>query len=191
MKLIYNTDKELIEEGVTYYHNINPFNDIRIESDSYQLLESESLLTNLERLVVFSMVTKRISNNELRQYLILNVVPNWDSLSDLDKATLQAYECNPGAEAGVITYEERMERDKVFSKKLLDEFLLDSRIDPNITTAISLQLLQKFGAVGQLLQFYDVKGAYVFIPQIDVDAFFTQERKDKYMRMIEEHILYL
>ena len=149
------------------------------------------MLTNIDRIFCFYIATKKISKNDLRQYLILNVVPNWNTLSDLDKATLQAYDCNPEAEAGVITYEERMERDKVFSKKLLEIFLLDSRIDPNITTAISLQLLQKFGAVGQLLQFYDVKGAYVFIPQIEVDAFFTQERKEKYLRMIEEHILYL
>jgi len=90
-----------------------------------------------------------------------------------------------------LSIEQIYSKDIKFSKLLLDEFLLDSRDDPNVTTSISLQLLQKFGEVGSLLQFYDVKGAYLVIPSIEVDAFFTQERKDKYISMIEQHILYL
>jgi len=95
MKLIYNTNLQIIEEGITYFHNINPLTDIRIELDSYELIESESLLTNLERILVFYSLNQDFDYNDLRKYLIHNIIPNWNELSEIDKGILISYYCVP------------------------------------------------------------------------------------------------
>ena len=69
MKLIYNTII-LIEE-------INVYTDIRIESDSYVLEPTESLLTNFLKSIEFS-TTKKIDYNDLRKYAIINILPLWN-----------------------------------------------------------------------------------------------------------------
>lgn len=95
MKLIYNTDLEIIEEGITYFYAIDPYIDIRIESDSYELLETESLLTNLDRILVFNTVNDNFDYNDLRKYLLTYITPNWTNLSNIDKGILISYYCIP------------------------------------------------------------------------------------------------
>jgi hypothetical protein len=72
MKLIYNT--------IIPIEELNVYTDIRIESDSYVLEPTESLLTDFLKLVEFSN-TKKIDYNDLRKYAIVRILPLWnDSL---------------------------------------------------------------------------------------------------------------
>jgi hypothetical protein len=69
MKLIYNT--------IIPIEELNVYTDIRIESDSYVLEPTESLLTDFLKLVEFS-TTKRIDYNDLRKYAIVRILPLWN-----------------------------------------------------------------------------------------------------------------
>lgn len=85
MKLIYNT--------IIPIEEINVYTDIRIESDSYVLEPTESLLTNFLKSIEFS-TTKRIDYNDLRKYAIINILPLWNDpvvVTENNKSALISY----------------------------------------------------------------------------------------------------
>lgn len=88
------------------------------------------------------------------------------------------------------TPEEKFQFDKDFGKQLIDTFLIDNRlITPIITPAESLQLLNQFQSIEKLASLGDIKSVQVLLNQIVVDdRLFTQERKDKYMGMINSYL---
>ena len=90
MKLIYNTDLQVITDGVLVGYNINIRKDIRIESDSYVLLETESLLIDFG-LILAIMQIKMIDYNDFRKYIIINLLPNWNDFNELKKGQLKAF----------------------------------------------------------------------------------------------------
>ena len=106
MKLIYNSNLEQVRidkiytnpNDLTIYTEVEiPFinitnikADIRIESDTYVILETEKLLIDIPIIVECKMVGM-IDYNDLRKYLIINVLPNWDLLSDIEKSQLKSY----------------------------------------------------------------------------------------------------
>lgn len=91
-----------------------------------------------------------------------------------------------------IDYEGRFYKDLDFGKILINTFLIDNRFtNPPITPTQSLELLQKFQVVSALCDKGDIKSVSAIFPSIEIDAIYTQERKDKYVVMITTHLLYL
>lgn len=106
MKLIYNLDLEKTRTKRVYsdpnnlsiYEDIeydvieisNIYTDIRIESDSYVILETEKLLVDISLIIECKMVGI-IDYNDLRKYLIVNLLPNRNSLTDIEKSQLKSY----------------------------------------------------------------------------------------------------
>lgn len=81
MKLVYLTEKE---------YDINVYTDIRIENDGYVILETETLLTNVFILIGFFR-TKSVDYNDFRKYIIVNILPSWDTLNTDEKMILKSY----------------------------------------------------------------------------------------------------
>lgn len=106
MKLIYNLSLEEIINDKIYTDpndlskfteieilSINITNirtDIRIESDSYIILETEKLLIDIP-IILECKTAGLIDYNDLRKYLILNILPNWDELDEINKDLLKSY----------------------------------------------------------------------------------------------------
>lgn len=92
---------------------------------------------------------------------------------------------DPIVELDVI---DRLESDIMFGGVLIFEFLADNRKDPNVTTAQSLDLLQRFAPVKDLAQLGDIKKVYGLVLSMPTDTIFTEARKAKYVGMIETHL---
>ena len=105
MKLVYLTEKE---------EDINIYTDIKIESDSYILLENEKLLINIFILIGF-LRTKRIDYNDFRKYAIINILPLWNTLSENEKIVLKSYYIIPND----FTFNSEEEEQQIY-KLLVD-----------------------------------------------------------------------
>lgn len=90
MKIVYNTDLQIIEDEVLIGYNINIRTDVRIETDSYVLLGTESMLLDFGLLLALKNANI-IDYNDFRKYLIVNLLPNWETLSFIEKAQLKGY----------------------------------------------------------------------------------------------------
>ncbi len=88
------------------------------------------------------------------------------------------------------TLEEKLKNDIEFGNQLIDIFLLDNRlITPSVTSVESLQLLNQFQDIEKLASLGDIKSVQVLLNQVNIDnRLFTQERKDKYMGMINSYL---
>ena len=88
------------------------------------------------------------------------------------------------------TPEEKLKNDIEFGNQLIDIFLLDNRlITPSVTPSESLQLLNQFQDIEKLASLGDIKSVQVLLNQVNIDnRLFTQERKDKYMGMINSYL---
>lgn len=100
MKIIYNKDlivNETIstiineQEVITTITSLNlRKTDIRIELDSYVSLDSEDALLDISQ-IEGAYSYGLIDYNDLRKYLIINVLPNWENLSVVEKSQLKSY----------------------------------------------------------------------------------------------------
>lgn len=88
----------------------------------------------------------------------------------------------------VLKVEDQLDRDIIFGQTLIKEFLKDNRNDLNVKTSDSLILLQKFQAVKELLSLGDIKKCVPLIEYMTVDSIFTQDRKTKYLNMINSYL---
>lgn len=88
------------------------------------------------------------------------------------------------------TPQEILQSDLQFGHYLIDEFLLDNRlITPSVTPSESLQLLSEFDNIEKLASLGDIKSVSILLNGIQTDTrLFTQERKDKYMSMINSYL---
>jgi len=88
-----------------------------------------------------------------------------------------------------ITSEIELANDKLFGIKLLDTFLTDNRdLAVAFTPEISLGLLQKFAPIKALAEVGDIKTTKAMLMLTTIDPIFTQERKDKYIQMCNDHL---
>jgi hypothetical protein len=77
-----------------------------------------------------------------------------------------------------------------FGKLLIIEFLEDNNnMAQAFTPVISLQMLQTFSPIKQLCECGDLKNAKYLVQNTDVSPIFTQQRKDKYIAMIDAFLL--
>lgn len=85
--------------------------------------------------------------------------------------------------------EQKLKDDKDFGAFLIEMFLIDNRlIQPTVTPYESLELLTKFQNVEKLASLGDIKSVKALLYNIVVDdRLFTQERKDKYLTLINNY----
>ena len=69
-------------------------------------------------------------------------------------------------------------------------FLLDNRlIVPHVTPTESLNLLSEFNNIEKLARLGDIKSVSILMNGVQTDnRIFTQERKDKYMTLIDAQL---
>ena len=83
-----------------------------------------------------------------------------------------------------------LQRAKVFGASLLDIFLLDKwQSAVAFTPEMSMGLLTKFTPIKQLCELGDIKTIAILLPTIELDAFYTQARKDKYVALVEAFVV--
>lgn len=89
-----------------------------------------------------------------------------------------------------LTQKEKLQIDIEFGNYLIESFLLDNRlIIPIVTPSESLQLLSEFNNIEKLASLGDIKSVKLLLNGITVDnRLFTQDRKDKYMELINKHL---
>ena len=86
-----------------------------------------------------------------------------------------------------ITIEERYGMDKSFCDNLISTFVLDNR-NMGTTADQNNALMSKFQTILGFAQVGAVKDINNHLPNIATDDVYTEERKDKYIQMITEHL---
>lgn len=87
------------------------------------------------------------------------------------------------------TNSDKLKCDVDFGNKLISEFLVDNRISPiSFNPQLSASVLMKFQTVKALAEVGDIKNVKIMLGYIEVDELFTQERKDKYINMINNYL---
>jgi hypothetical protein len=85
--------------------------------------------------------------------------------------------------------EDILRMDKDFGARLIDMFLIDNRlIEPTITPSESLQILENFSVIEKLASLGDITSVKLLLSGVQTDTrLFTQERKDKYLNLINSY----
>lgn len=82
-----------------------------------------------------------------------------------------------------------LQRNLNFGSQLVNTFLLDNyNLPQSFRIEDSIGLMVKFENIIKLCQLGDIKNISYLLPTILVDSIFTQERKDKYIEMINQHL---
>ena len=135
------------------------------------------------------MTTYKISKNDWATYLLFNTLEDAElwTLSNLGEGYI--VEISPDIQIELPTKEEKLKADIDFGNLLIEMFLLDNRlIEPEVTPYESLELLNKFDNIQKLASLGDIKSTKVLLNNTSVDdRLFTQERKDKYMNLINNY----
>ena len=85
------------------------------------------------------------------------------------------------------TIQQRLSNDLDFGNYLVYVFVEDNRI-MNITPEQSEAVLVKFRDILAFAQTGAITSIQTYLPLIPVDEVFTQERKDKYIQMINDYL---
>lgn len=85
------------------------------------------------------------------------------------------------------TIQERLQSDLDFGAHLIYIFVEDNRI-MGITSEQSEAVLVKFRDILAFSQTGAITSIQTYLPLISTDDVFTQERKDKYIQMINEYV---
>ena len=88
------------------------------------------------------------------------------------------------------TPQEKLQNDIQIGNQLIEMFLIDNRlITPIVTPAESIQLLTQFETTEKLARLGDIKSVKTLLENMVTDPrLFTDERKDKYLSMINNYI---
>ena len=78
--------------------------------------------------------------------------------------------------------------DITFGQSLIKTFLQDNRKIQGITESQSIQLLQKFQVIRSFCEVGDIKSVNSLLPTLEIDSVFTQERKDKYILLVQNYL---
>ena len=89
----------------------------------------------------------------------------------------------------IIDRDSELRKDLEFGNRLILQFLLDNRNSPiAFDNEVSIQLLVKFQKLEALCRLGDIKNVALLLPTIETDEVFTQERKDNYISMTQQHL---
>lgn len=88
-------------------------------------------------------------------------------------------------------YEQVFQQSLQFGQQLINTFLLDNWTSPiSINAEQSVNLLNKFKVIIELCNLGDIKNVLVLLQNTETDEIFTQERKTKYLILIEKFLKY-
>lgn len=85
------------------------------------------------------------------------------------------------------TIQQRLSNDLDFGSHLIYIFVEDNRI-MNITSEQSEAVLVKFRDILAFAQTGAITSIQTYLPLIPIDEVFTQQRKDKYIQMINDYL---
>jgi hypothetical protein len=136
------------------------------------------------------MITYKISKDSWATYQLFNDILEAEQWTLTNLGTGYAVEVSPDVQITPPTAEEKLEADLKFGAMLIDIFLIDNRlITPNVTPTESLSLLSEFDNIEKLARLGDIKSVSILLNGVQTDPrLFTQDRKDKYMSMINDHL---
>lgn len=136
------------------------------------------------------MVTYKISKESWATYQLFNDILEAEQWTLTNLGTGYIVEISPDVQMEPVTPEEKLHSDMNFGVMLIDMFLLDNRlITPSVTPTESLNLLSEFSNIEKLARLGDIKSVSILMNGIQTDnRIFTQERKDKYIQMINGYI---
>ena len=86
-----------------------------------------------------------------------------------------------------ISIEQKLSMDMSFGLELINAFVYDNRL-MEITTEQSEAVLVKFRDILAFAQTGAIVSIKAYLPLIPIDEVFTQERKDKYIQMIDDYM---
>lgn len=86
-----------------------------------------------------------------------------------------------------ISIEQKLSMDMSFGSELINVFVYDNRV-MEITTEQSEAVLVKFRDILAFAQTGAITSIQTYLPLIPIDEVFTQERKDKYIQMIDGYL---
>lgn len=132
------------------------------------------------------MVTYKISKGNWATYQLFNSLLEAEEWTNSNLGTGYIVEISPDLQIEPKSPQEKLDNDISFGKMLIEMFLLDNRlIVPAVKPVESLELLNKFQNVEKLASLGDIKSVKALLYNISVDdRLFTQERKDKYLSLI-------
>jgi hypothetical protein len=135
------------------------------------------------------MITYKISKENWATYQLFNDILEAEQWTLINLGTGYIVEISPDVQVETKSPQEKLDDDINFGKILIEMFLLDNRlIVPSVTPIESLELLNKFQNVEILASLGDIKSVKAILYNISVDnRLFTQERKDKYLSLINEY----
>jgi len=126
-----------------------------------------------------------------------SIFHNFNSLEEAQQWVLENYDntwsvvlASDNQQIAPITPENRLPFDIDFGNELINLFLLDNRQYGYISVEDSIALLSKFSDIEKLCKLGAIRDVQLLMQNITVDLIFTQERKDKYMSMINEYLAY-
>jgi hypothetical protein len=136
------------------------------------------------------MITYKISQGSWATYQLFNDILEAELWTLSNLGTGYTVEVSTDVQITPPTPEERLQQDIQFGLSLIDMFLLDNRlITPPVTPVESLNLLSEFNNIEKLARLGDIKSVSILMNGVQTDnRIFTQERKDKYMSMINSHL---
>lgn len=136
------------------------------------------------------MITYKISKDSWATYQLFNDIVEAEQWTLTNLGTGYTVEISTDIQITPPTAEEKLEADLKFGTMLIDMFLIDNRlITPAVTPTESLQLLSEFDNIEKLARLGDIKSVSILLNGVQTDTrLFTQERKNKYMSMINSHL---
>jgi hypothetical protein len=122
---------------------------------------------------------------------------NFNSLEEAQQWVLDNYDdswsvilASENEQIKPLTPQNRLTFDIEFGNELINLFLLDNRGYGYISPEDSIALLNKFSDIEKLCKLGAIRDVQLLMQNITVDLIFTQERKDKYVNMINEYLAY-
>ena len=136
------------------------------------------------------MITYKISKASWSTYQLFNDILEAEQWTLTNLGTGYTVEVSPDIQITPLTPEEKLSSDINFGAMLIDMFLLDNRlIVPHVTPTESLNLLSEFNNIEKLARLGDIKSVSILMNGVQTDnRIFTQERKDKYMTLIDAQL---
>lgn len=95
---------------------------------------------------------------------------------------------DPQDQIPVLTPQQRLPLDIDFGSQLINQFLIDNREVGFISIQDSITLLNKFNDIEKLCRLGAIKDVLMLMQNVVTDNIFTQERKDKYLQMINDYL---
>lgn len=124
-----------------------------------------------------------------------SIFNNFNSLEEAQQWTLDNYDntwsvtlASDNEQFRPLTIENRLPFDIDFGYQIINEFLKDNRLHGYISIQDSIALLNKFSDIEKLCRLGAIKDVQVLMQGVVVDTIFTQERKDKYLLMINNYL---